>query len=183
MTARTATYLTLILLSAASALFISLTKSINLPTYHLDGAFQTASGLYRLDSGQLVGRDFFPYLGIAPLYILYPLFKALGANLAASVFTAQLVTLLLGALSVALIWHLIFCSRSFLRSLAIGSLLFLLPVVLLDGLRVPFPPALHASIPGNSLRPIRSAAPYLTVLAYYFLALPITRTRVRYAVC
>src|SRR3712207_3753669 len=48
------------------------------PTFHMDGAFQTASGLYRLADGQWPGRGFFPYLGIAPVPVLYPGFALPG---------------------------------------------------------------------------------------------------------
>lgn len=76
--------------------FQSLDLAINVPTFHLDGAFQTASGLFRLDAGQLPGRNFFPYLGIGPLFLLYPIFKLSGSCLTSSVFSAKFITLLFG---------------------------------------------------------------------------------------
>ena len=54
-------------------IYQSLDTAINIPTNHLDGAFQTASGLFRIDSGQVPGRDFFPYLGVGPVLLIYPL--------------------------------------------------------------------------------------------------------------
>ena len=110
----------------------SSTAAIALPIFHLDGAFQTASGLYRLDAGQFPGRDFFPYLGPGPLFVLYPIFKLCGANLAASTFSAQLLVLLTSALAVSLVWHLIWRPRSFITSLVAGTLLYWLPVGIIN---------------------------------------------------
>lgn len=64
------------------------TVTLALPSWHVDGAFQTASGLFRLNDGQFPGRDFFPYLGMAAVYVLFPLFKLAGADLAASTSAA-----------------------------------------------------------------------------------------------
>jgi len=38
----------------------SLSAALESPTFHLDGAFQTASVLFRISNGELPGRDFFP---------------------------------------------------------------------------------------------------------------------------
>jgi len=62
--------------------------SLYTPTGHLDGAFQTASALFRLSNQETLAKDFFFYLGIGPLYLLYPFFKLAGANLAASVLVS-----------------------------------------------------------------------------------------------
>jgi hypothetical protein len=105
----------------------ALTVAIDLPVVHLDGAFQTASGLYRLDAGQLPGKDFFPYLGVGPLMLLYPAFKLAGGNLAASVFSAHFATLMLGWLSTAILWRMLFRSHSFATALAAGGALFVVP--------------------------------------------------------
>lgn len=64
---------------------ISWKASLYSPTNHLDGAFQTAAGLFKIKAGQTPGIDFFPYLGIGPLTLLYPFFIFAGSNLAASV--------------------------------------------------------------------------------------------------
>ncbi len=145
----------------------ALTAGLLLPTDHMDGAFQTASGLFRLDAGQVPGRDFFPYLGIGPLVLLFPVFRVAGANLAASVFAAHVSTLLLGALSAAVLWHLVFRPRSVLTSLAGGACLFALPFVAASLLAWPLPAAFaYAGVPGNSLRPVRAALPYLVVAIY-----------------
>lgn len=44
-------------------------ENLVLPTNNIDGAFQTASGLYRLNSGDLPGEDFYPYLRIGPILL------------------------------------------------------------------------------------------------------------------
>lgn len=173
-----------ILCLLAWTVFYSLRVAINIPTNHLDGAFQTASGLYRLAAGQFPGKDFFPYLGIGPLFLLYPIFKICGANLAASVFSAQLMVLLVGFLSTAFIWHLIWQPKSFLTSLVAGGLLFLGPIdIILTHYLFYISPAsgkwiwliygngaIFNIVVGNSLRPLRVAAPYLMALIFYFFA-------------
>ena len=152
------------------AVIFSLTSAINIPTFHLDGAFQTASGLYRLDAGQFPGKDFYPYLGIGPLFSLFPLFKILGGNISASVFSAQFVVLIFGLVTVGFIWHLIWRPRSVTNSLVAGCLLLLMPVGFANYLPSTFPDWMSFQIsPGHSLRPIRAFAPYLIFIPYYFL--------------
>ena len=151
------------------AFYFSKFASINIPTFHLDGSFQTASGLFRLDAGQFPGRDFYPYLGVGPVFMLFPIFKMSGANISASVFAAQLAILMLGCFSAAFLWHMIWRPKSYLTSLAAGGLVFLMTVVVTKYLGLP---ALDSS-PGNSLRAIRAAAPYLAVVIYYFWVQPI----------
>jgi hypothetical protein len=154
------------------AISYSKVASINIPTFHLDGAFQTASGLYRLDAGQLPGKDFYPYLGIGPLFLLYPFFKILGSSIAASVFSAQLVVLFVGVLSTTLIWHLIWRPKTFIESLIAGNILFLAPIGVANYFSIPIPSWMVFNIsPGNSLRPLRAVAPYLVILFYYFFIL------------
>ena len=44
-----------------------------LPTYHLDGAFQTNSALLRIESKSIIGKNYLPYLGISSmLSLLFP---------------------------------------------------------------------------------------------------------------
>ena len=57
----------LVLVDVAVPAVIAWRSSLTVPTYHLDGSFQTASGLFRLAEGDVPGRDFYPYLGIGPL--------------------------------------------------------------------------------------------------------------------
>lgn len=169
--------------------FYSLSNSVDLPTFHLDGAFQTASGLFRLDSGQFPGKNFFPYLGVGPVFILYPMFKAFGANLGASVFSAHFVTLVLGGFSASVLWHLIFRQKSFLTSIAAGSALFIAPLVINGLFHLSLSPPLgfaydigFAYDPGNSLRPIRSVAPYLMVAIYFLVLVRINSAQLRYSI-
>lgn len=139
-------------LFVAWAAIYAMTTAINAPTFHLDGAFQTASGLFRLDSGQAPGKDFFPYLGIGPLLALYPVFKAFGSDLSASVISAQFMTLVLGGLSVSVIWHFIFRPKSIITSLAVGSVLFVVPIAAAEFFSLPLHHSLGFAInPGNSL--------------------------------
>jgi hypothetical protein len=161
------------------AVFYSLTAGINIPTLHLDGAFQTASGLYRIDAGQFPGKDFFPYLGAGPLLALYPFFKVFGGNISASVFSAQFVVLIFGIMSVSFIWHLIWRAKSFVTSLTAGCLLLLMPIGFDSYLSLPSWMLFEIS-PGNSLRPIRAIAPYLVAIPYYFFLLRIKVAQNKY---
>jgi hypothetical protein len=164
------------------AVFFSLKQTIYIPTAHLDGAFQTASGLFRLDDGQFPGKDFYPYLGIGPLLVLYPFFKAFGANMSASIFSAQLTVLLVGVLSTALIWQFIWRPRLFITSLSIGCVLFLAPIGVADYLSLRLPNWMMFNVmPGNSLRPIRAAVPYFASIVYYFFIFKIDSPGKRYA--
>lgn len=102
---------------------LALERALHIPTTHLDGAYQTASGLFRLHAGHLPGRDFFPYLGVGVLYLIYPLFEFAGAHLAASVFAVQLMVWIACGWCVALVWRLVWSGSSVLVSLVCGALL------------------------------------------------------------
>lgn len=162
--------------------------SLVVPTYHLDGAFQTASGLLRLSEGDLPGRDFFPYLGIGPVYVLYPVFLLLGGDLTASVFASHFVTLLTAQLVLAVLVLLVTGRRSrWVFALAAAVPLVVAAVAeLWPG---------HADVevvcgnclslveyltrPGNSLRPLRAFAPYLLTLVALIALSRVRRTRTR----
>ncbi len=137
--------------------------AVYLPFSHIDGAFQTASGLFRLQEGQLPGRDFFPYLGVGVLLVVYPLFLLYGGDFAASIAAAHLAVALANALAVAVVFYLCHSGRTFAVALTTGLLLTAAALFLSE------PPALLAErlFPGNSLRPLRSALPYLAVLVVF----------------
>ena len=150
----------------AWATFYALSFTVDLPTTHLDGAFQSASSVYRLNAGYFPGRDFMPYLGIGPTFVIFPAFRAAGADLAASEFSTHLMTLGFSWLSVSLLWHLIFRPHSFPASLAGGASFLALTAIAtltIPQLRDAFD---YALTPGNSLRPIRTAAPSIAVAIY-----------------
>ncbi len=65
------------------------------PTYHLDGAFQTFSGLNRLLQGDVIARDFIPYLGSGPLLSVFIPFIVFGGNLVSSVVAAKFLSLII----------------------------------------------------------------------------------------
>lgn len=71
------------------------TKSLILPTFPIDGTFQTASTLFRISENQLLGRDFFSYLNVGISYILYPLFLILGKNYFATVVASRFAIFLI----------------------------------------------------------------------------------------
>lgn len=152
----------------ALIVFQSLSSAINIPTFHLDGAFQTASGLFRLQSGQAPGRDFYPYLGVGPLLLIFPFFKIAGGVLSASVFAAKFVTLTLGWISVSVLWHLIFRPRIAIISLVGGAAAFILTDLVARQFHFANPFSFCFE-PGNSLRPIRAAIPYIIAIVSYDL--------------
>ncbi|MDP5182818.1 hypothetical protein QOZ88_09210 [Blastococcus sp. BMG 814] len=150
------------------------------PTFHLDGAFQTASGLFRLGEGQWPGRDFFPYLGIGPVAVLYPAFVAMGGSLTASTFSSYLMTMLAFQLVVGLLAALFFRRRpvwALLWGAAVPAVLVGAAMVrpglwgIADGLLT------TAAVPGNSLRPLRAVAPYLIAAVAFFVLRPRWTTR------
>jgi hypothetical protein len=147
------------------AAVVSLTLAIDLPTQHLDGAFQTASSLFRLDQGFFPGKHFFPYLGLGPIFSIYPIFAIAGADLAATVVAAHLVTLVTGWISVAVLFQLIFRPLSFLSSLAGGAVILTLHVLISEYFEI----GGYLIQAGNSLRPVRAFVPYLLSLAVFFL--------------
>lgn len=147
--------------------FRTLAVSISTPIFHLDGAFQTASGLFRIDAGQAPGRDFYPYLGIAPLYLLFPIFKLAGSTLFSSVFAAKFMCMVLGWGGVSLLFHLVFKPRKILFSLVGGVVAMCITLVI--GVVIAVPDLSFIFFPGNSLKPVRASAPYLAVAALYFL--------------
>jgi hypothetical protein len=145
------------------------------PVFHLDGAFQTASGLLRLSAGDWPGRDFFPYLGTGPVLVLFPAFVLAGGNLAAAVFSAHLMTLLSLQLIVGITAALFFRRRP-VWAMVWGAAV---PAVgLAAALAWPqlwgeFSGLLaNAALPGNSLRPIRAVAPYVLATIAFFVLRP-----------
>lgn len=165
-------------LTIAICVVAALTASINVPTFHLDGAFQTASGLFRLDSGQLPGRDFYPYLGVGPLLAIFPIYKIFGGDLAATVLAAKFLTIFLGWIAVSTLWHLVLRPANVLYSLAGGSLMLFGIDFIADQSSLPNLLAFGLE-PGNSLRPVRAALPYMVAIFFYFLIKKIANVNLR----
>ncbi|WP_375399788.1 hypothetical protein [uncultured Amnibacterium sp.] len=163
---RRALLIVLLVLNLAITTIYSLQTAVVLPTYHLDGAFQTASGLIRLSHGNLPGRDFFPYLGIGPVFLLFPLFWIMGGTLGASAFSAHFVTVAVLELVAGLVFVLILRRRSFTALLGVGSVVLLLivfsatpPLWLPNQVQTVLTALYSSAIPGNSLRPVRASSP------------------------
>lgn len=161
-----------IIATGISAVLAAYEKSLEIPLNHLDGAYQTASGLYRLAAGQWPGRDFFPYLGIGPLLSLFPLFFAAGSDMAASVFSSHLITSAVAILTAATCYYLAQPSRpSPLHSLVFGGIY----LIIAYQLTAHFPSATYDVVswslePGNSLRPIRAFLPFLAAAALLYVS-------------
>lgn len=141
--------------------------SLDIPRNHIDGAFQTASSLYRLNSGETLGKDFFSYLGIGPIFILFPFFKIFGANISSSVFSSYLIVSLISTLAMAIIIKNVTRSISFKMSFLIsGIILFFLKFLNFNYFNT-FVDFLLT--PGNSLRPLRSGIVYIIVFLYVLI--------------
>lgn len=168
---------TFIFLSAISSIgclltfifFYALRSSLEIPTGHLDGAFQTASGLFRLDAGQAPGRDFLPYLGIGPLLLIFPFFEIIGGTLSSSVFAAKFVTLLVCWLAISVLWLFIFRPKKAIFSWVGSAVVFLSILINSKYNLIHFRKELYFLFePGNSLRPIRSSIVYIIAILFYF---------------
>ncbi|MDM9653766.1 hypothetical protein QU755_20490 [Pseudomonas wenzhouensis] len=167
-----------VFLSLAICIVTALASSVHVPTFHMDGAFQTASGLFRLESGQLPGRDFYPYLGVGPLLAMFPIYKIFGGDLAATVAAAKFVTILLSWMAVATLWHFVLRPTNVIYSL-IGSSLILFGVNFIAS-QSSLPNLLAFGVePGNSLRPVRAVLPYLVALSIYFLIKSVVHVNAR----
>lgn len=153
----------------------SLTASLNIPTFHLDGAFQTASGLHRIYMNEVPGRDFFPYLGPGLIYLIYPLFLVSGATVSSSVFAANIMVLLAAHIGATTIFQIIFEPSRLYISVLFGAafvagglaFLYLYSIFNLPGQDLVSLIKSHLT-PGNSLRPLRAFAPYLAALIVWF---------------
>ena len=150
----------------ALAVLYGLDRSVDIPTFHLDGAYQTASGLYRLADGQWPGMQFYPYLGVGLLYFLYPIFLLAGGHVAASIFTTHFTIALAGTFSIGLIGAFFSKSHRLLVGVVLGSLVLSMVVWPLP--YIPAELTTHFT-PGNSLRPLRGFLPYLCAAIVYAL--------------
>jgi len=154
--------------SIVAIFFVCAKAAIDVPTMHLDGAFQTASALFRLASGELPGRDFFPYLGVGPMALIYPVFALFGKNLAASVEASRFVVALVQSCSVSLVIFLCLPRDTPLRGLTALALGFA-TIATLFCIDAYLPVWLSERLsPGNSLRPVRSFGPVIAAWVAYF---------------
>ncbi len=164
-----------------SIIFVSKIESINAPTFHLDGAFQTASTLYRLNANQVPGRDFFPYLGIGPTYALYPTFLLMGGDLSASVFSSFFIIILSSTIAIATIWQLIWNPQNKLTSITAASLILMTILFFKYHLHIILPNWIDWSTqPGNSLRPLRNFIPYIVAIFLLLFFLKHKSIRIKY---
>ena len=134
-----------------------------LPTYHLDGAFQTNSALLRIESQSIIGKNYLPYLGIGVVSILFPFYKMMGSNLYSSTFSANFITLLCGMLVCIIISYFLETKKKNKISILYGIIIFL---IFSSKLSSEF---YFYQTPGNSLRPVRSFLPYIIFTLYYFV--------------
>lgn len=170
--------LLLAILNLTILIMMSANRAIYIPVNHLDGEFQTASGLFRVIQGQIPGLDFFPYLGIGPLLLLFPGFFAAGADLSSSVFASHFITLLILQLSIGITYFLLKkspnCKEVLIGTLSIFYICsFLIPIIPITGDISSFigiNALSELSLPGNSLRPVRAFSVWIIVFLIYALS-------------
>ena len=152
------------------------TYSLRAPILHIDGAFQTASFLYRVNSGDIPGRDFLPYLGLGIGWALYAPFALLGGRLSDSEFLAVLYTQLSVAIGALLVADLTndkaIPSKPFRLVVVVASALIFSQSYLHNRLLADhvFNSFLEERIlPGASLRSLRSFVVYVEIAAFYYI--------------
>ncbi len=147
--------------------FLSLTyaaqQSIYIPLVQMDGAFQTASGLFRINDGYMPGRDFYPYLGLLLTWVLYPIFWLSGADLSSTVFASHFMVFFGTSFSV-----FSFCyfsrDKNLIISLIFSILFSFIVACAYERLNIVL---LERVTPGNSLRPLRAfVAPLILTLVF-----------------
>ncbi|MFC1549275.1 hypothetical protein ACFL4R_00155 [Nitrospirota bacterium] len=141
-------------------------SSIDINTYHIDGAYQTYSYMILISQGKLVGRDFMPYLGIGVIYSLYPIFLLMGSNIFASIFASYFATGIAYIASYFLLCRITILSKlsmkmSLLASMLLYYLLFFLNKPVFFKKVIPDIRLEDLIYPGHSLLPIRSFLPFL----------------------
>lgn len=156
----------LVFIDVCLAIIFGLSRSIDIPTFHLDGAYQTASGLYRLADGQSPGKDFFPYLGVGLTFFLYPIFMLAGNDIAASVFASHFLVACGFAIVIGTITGLLANSNRLLIGIIFSTFALTFALWLYPNLS---PILLERLTPGNSLRPLRSLIPYIVVIPTYLI--------------
>ncbi len=135
-------------------LFLGSYQSFNLRS--LDGAFQNLSLVQAVDGGGTLGVDFFPYLGPLIAYLLYPPFVLLGRDLFAVTASTFLLATMAATLTILVL--------SWLSELNRAAMLLITAVILIVFWKLsPGISLADLHMPGNSLRSIRWAWPYLAV--------------------
>ncbi|MFC1855402.1 hypothetical protein ACFL2A_02515, partial [Thermodesulfobacteriota bacterium] len=151
--------------------------SVDLKFHPTNGDFQTFNPLKRLSDGQVMGRDFVPYLGVGVTYALYPIYKLCGENLFASEMSAYFLSSC--SLFFAIMSLIIFFNKevhhkkkkeklpSILNAMFYGALFS--SFSLIDPLRIRgirfFDLSRMLLLPGNSLRPIRGILPFIIAMS------------------
>lgn len=143
-------------------------SALIVPVNHFDGAYQTASSLFRLYHNQFPGRDFYPYLGLGPIYSIFPLFIAFGGKITSSLAATKLMCFLTAWLAMTVVYLLVFDNKKFIDAILFSGTL----VLLIALFAVYLGPVKHINFliePGTSLRSIRSSLVYIVAFAFYFL--------------
>lgn len=137
-----------IILTALGALLVAESRCLYVYAFQMDGVLQTSSMEYRLAAGFLPGRDFFPYLGLGPLYVLFPVFFLLGKTVVAANTAAYFCTFCSWAFEITILATFTFRIRNYqLIGLIFAALLSLFSIL---------PSTILFLTPGFSLRPIRT---------------------------
>ena len=158
------------MLILAVALLSALTYALRAPALHIDGAFQTASFLYRVKAGEIPGKDFFPYLGLGIGWALYLPFRLMGEHLSDSEFLTVFYTISSVGFSALIISALVPEGKQQRRSLVmiiVVAIIMTYSLVYFAGRLTSsslFNPVLDERVfPGASLRSLRSFIIYIGI--------------------
>lgn len=143
----------------------SLEQAVRINSMHLDGVYQTASALMRVQQGDMIGRDFYFYLGLGPLYSIYPLFSLLGGDVAASIVASNFAVKMSFWLSILVMTRVVFDRAGWLFALTFSAFLYFFIEFLFIhySVYISFPNFFTYLDPGNSLKPLRRIAPVVAV--------------------
>lgn len=149
--ARSAVYVVLIVFTVLAGYGLRMGDVyLNLNILSVDGAFQTYSTLKHISDEQKPFIAYFPYLGMIASAIPYPVFALTGGTLFGSVAATYFMTYTVGISSLFLLFRI--------NRFSIPLCIVLALAVLLACLYFPL-------MPGNSLRPLRAALPF--VIAFF----------------
>lgn len=113
-----------------------------------DGPFQSFNAVRRIDDGQVPGRDFFFFHGMATPYLLYPLYALFGKTIFASVLSDEVLSLSLFLAGYVAFFKAV--SRRWGATLTLTAFAIAVSVLV---------PLTTLSSAGNSLQGVRSAIP------------------------
>jgi hypothetical protein len=153
---------------AALSFSLAIAHFYQVDFYPINGDFQTFNAVRRLASDGLALRDYPLYLGLGPVSLLYPFYRLLGADFAASVYASHALHLLVFALMLLVLARLARLPVWAAGLVALAGLVLCQPLFLfLPTLPWPELPGwlravLKLGEPGNSTLGLRALLPFIS---------------------